>query len=163
MRCSPLQNKLLKEVLSGYGGGFVENPTYEQVCDKNTGHIELARIVFYPKEISYDELLEVFWKSHDPTTLNRQGADSGTQYRSVIFYHNAQQQQSAEQMMAQLSEKQVFDKAIVTQLSPVSAFYLAEEYHQGYFLQHPEQSYCQVVVAPKMAKFKQHYTELLKR
>ena len=148
--------------LSGYMGGDADSANYRRVCDGDTGHAEVVQIEFDDSIISYQQLCLVFFSLHDPTQLNRQGNDVGTQYRSVIFYHNAQQQQNAEQIMAQLSEKQVFSKAIVTQLSPVSAFYLAEEYHQDYFLQHPEQGYCQVVVAPKMVKFRQSYAGLLK-
>ncbi|GAB2932400.1 peptide-methionine (S)-S-oxide reductase MsrA [Rheinheimera gaetbuli] len=148
--------------LSGYMGGDASSASYRRVCDGDTGHAEVVQVEFDDSIISYQQLCLVFFSLHDPTQLNRQGNDVGTQYRSVIFYHNAQQQQIAEQMILQLSEKRVFSKAIVTQLSPVSAFYLAESYHQGYFLQHPEQGYCQVVVAPKMAKFRQSYAELLK-
>lgn len=151
------------QALSGYMGGSADSANYRRVCDGDTGHAEVVQVEFDDSIVSYQQLCLVFFTLHDPTQLNRQGNDVGTQYRSVIFYHNAQQQQSAQQMLAELSAKHVFSADIVTELSPVSAFYLAEEYHQGYFLQHPEQGYCQLVVAPKMAKFKQHYTELLKR
>ncbi|MDP2713909.1 peptide-methionine (S)-S-oxide reductase MsrA [Rheinheimera sp.] len=151
------------QALSGYMGGSADSANYRRVCDGDTGHAEVVQVEFDDSIVSYQQLCLVFFSLHDPTQLNRQGNDVGTQYRSVIFYHNAQQQQNAQQMLAELSAKQVFSADIVTELSPVSAFYLAEEYHQGYFLQHPEQGYCQLVVAPKMAKFKQHYTELLKR
>jgi peptide-methionine (S)-S-oxide reductase len=151
------------QALSGYMGGSADSANYRRVCDGDTGHAEVVQVEFDDSIVSYQQLCLVFFSLHDPTQLNRQGNDVGTQYRSVIFYHNTQQQQSAQQMLAELSAKQVFSADIVTELSPVSAFYLAEEYHQGYFLQHPEQGYCQLVIAPKMAKFKQHYTELLKR
>ncbi len=148
--------------LSGYMGGSADTANYRRVCDGDTGHAEVVQVEFDDSMISYQQLCLVFFSLHDPTQLNRQGNDVGTQYRSVIFYHNAQQQQSAAAMLAELTSQQVFNANIVTELSPVSAFYVAEEYHQGYFLQHPEQGYCQVVVAPKMVKFRQRYIDLLK-
>ncbi|MGP9802310.1 peptide-methionine (S)-S-oxide reductase MsrA [Rheinheimera sp. NSM] len=150
------------QALSGYMGGNADDANYRRVCDGNTGHAEVVQVEFDDSFISFEQLCLVFFSLHDPTQLNRQGNDVGSQYRSVIFYHNTQQQQSAEKILAELATQQVFNAKIVTELSPVSAFYLAEEYHQGYFLQHPEQGYCQLVVAPKMAKFRQHYTKLLK-
>ena len=155
--------KGVKEVLSGYGGGFVENPTYEQVCDKNTGHIELARIVFDPKEISYDELLEVFWKTHDPTTLNRQGADAGTQYRSAVFYHNDEQKRLAEEYKKKLDESGAFGKPIVTEITAFSIFYEAEDYHQNFYNDNENYPYCQAVIRPKLDKFEKVFKDKMKK
>ncbi len=155
--------KGVKEVLSGYGGGFVENPTYEQVCDKNTGHIELARIVFDPKEISYDELLEVFWKTHDPTTMDQQGNDIGPQYRSAIYYHNADQKQKAEKYKAALDKSGAWAKPIVTIIEPFKNFYPAENYHQNYYNNNQNQGYCRFVIAPKLEKFEKVFKDKLKK
>ncbi|ABY34879.1 MAG TPA: peptide-methionine (S)-S-oxide reductase [Chloroflexus aurantiacus] len=143
----------VKDVVSGYTGGYVPNPTYRRVCDGNTGHAEAVQIQFDPEQISYRELLEIFFSIHDPTTLNRQGADVGTQYRSAIFYHSEEQRQVAEQLVRELTEQQVFRDPIVTQIVPATTFYPAEEYHQEYFARNPYQPYCQFVVAPKVAKF----------
>lgn len=143
----------VKDVVSGYTGGHVPNPTYRRVCDGNTGHAEAVQIQFDPEQISYRELLEIFFSIHDPTTLNRQGADVGTQYRSAIFYHSEEQRQVAEQLVRELTEQQVFRDPIVTQIVPATTFYPAEEYHQEYFARNPYQPYCQFVVAPKVAKF----------
>lgn len=150
-------------VQSGYGGGWVENPTYEQVCDKNTGHVELARIIYNPAEISFDELLEVFWKTHDPTTLNRQGNDIGTQYRSVIFYHSEAQKKIAIAYKEQLTRSKAFAKPIVTEIAPFDKFYQAEDYHQNYFNLHGDVPYCRYVVAPKVEKFKKAFKSRLKK
>jgi len=151
------------EVISGYGGGFVENPTYEQVCDKNTGHVELARIVFDPKKISYDELLEVFWKTHDPTTPNQQGNDIGPQYRSVVYYHNDVQKEKAEKYKALLDKSGAWDAPIVTTIEPFKNFYPAENYHQNYYNDNPNQGYCRFVIRPKLEKFEKVFKEKLKK
>ncbi len=151
------------KVISGYGGGFVENPTYEQVCDKNTGHVELARIVFDPSKISYDELLEVFWKTHDPTTRDRQGNDVGPQYRSVIYYHNDEQKQKALHYKEKLDKSGAWDKPIVTDIKPFKNFYPAENYHQNYYNDNQNQGYCRFVIAPKLEKFEKAFKDKLKK
>ena len=148
--------------LSGYMGGDADSANYQRVCDGDTGHAEVVQLQFDDSLISFQQLCLVFFSLHDPTQLNRQGNDIGSQYRSVIFYHNDAQRDLALQLINQLSAEQVFNAAIVTEISPASAFFVAEEYHQGYFLQHPGQGYCQVVVAPKLTKFRQRYQELLK-
>lgn len=153
--------KGVKEVVSGYGGGFVENPTYEQVCDKNTGHIELARIVFDPAVISYDELLEVFWKTHDPTTWDQQGNDIGLQYRSAIYYHNAEQKEKAEKYKAALDKSGAWPNPIVTIIEPFKNFYSAENYHQNYYNNNKNQGYCRFVIAPKLEKFEKVFKDKL--
>jgi peptide-methionine (S)-S-oxide reductase len=150
------------QALSGYMGGCADNANYKRVCDGDTGHAEVVQVEFDDSIISYQQLCLIFFSLHDPTQLNRQGNDVGTQYRSAIFFHNAQQEDTARQVIAALSAEQVFSSKIVTAVGPATAFYVAEEYHQRYFLQHPEQGYCQFVVAPKMAKFRQHYQALLK-
>ncbi len=155
--------KGVEKVQSGYSGGTVPNPTYEQVCTGRTGHAEVAQITFNPTVISYKEILQIFFTVHDPTTLNRQGADVGTQYRSVIFYHNEEQRMIAEQVVKEIEDAKIWDAPIVTQLAPFETFYKAEDYHQEYFKQNPYQSYCQVVVAPKVAKFRAHYRAKLKK
>ncbi|WP_031459694.1 peptide-methionine (S)-S-oxide reductase MsrA [Chloroflexus sp. MS-G] len=147
------QVKGVKDVVSGYTGGHVANPTYERVCSGKTGHAEAVQITFDPEQISYRELLEIFFSIHDPTTLNRQGADVGTQYRSAIFYHSEEQRQIAEQLVRELTEQKVFRDPIVTEIVPATTFYPAEDYHQEYFVRNPYQPYCQFVVAPKVAKF----------
>lgn len=149
-------------VESGYAGGTVENPTYKQVCTGTTGHAEVARITFDPSVIGFKEVLEVFWKTHDPTTLNRQGADIGTQYRSVVFYHTPEQREVAERLIAELNAAKVWDAPIVTQVVPFEKFYRAEDYHQGYFRNNPRQGYCMAVVGPKVAKFRKQFTAKLK-
>jgi len=149
-------------VESGYTGGDVQEPTYEQVCTGTTGHAEVVQLTFNPQIVSYKELLEVFFTIHDPTTLNRQGADIGTQYRSAIFYHSPEQKRLAEETIAELEAAQVWDAKIVTQLEPLEEYYKAEDYHQEYFERNPYQPYCQVVVAPKVAKFRQNYLSKLK-
>jgi len=151
------------KVLSGYGGGFVENPTYEQVCDKTTGHAELCRIVYDPKKITYDELLEVFWKTHDPTTLNQQGADLGPQYRSVIFYHNDEQKKKAEHYKEVLNKSGAWDRPIVTTIEPFKNFYPAENYHQNYYNDNQNQGYCRFVIAPKLEKFEKAFKSKFKK
>jgi peptide-methionine (S)-S-oxide reductase len=149
-------------VESGYCGGQVKNPTYQQVCTGQTGHAEVCQIRFDPKKISFDELLEVFWKTHDPTTLNRQGPDVGTQYRSVIFYHDDQQKQQAAARKAQLNAAKLWPRPIVTEISPIQPFYKAEAYHQNYFVDNPRQPYCQMVVGPKVSKFRKIFRDKLK-
>ena len=152
----------VEKVVSGYMGGTVKNPTYKDVCTGRTGHAEVIQLTYDPKKVSYDELLEIFWKTHDPTTLNRQGADVGTQYRSAIFYHNNEQKQLAEKYKKKLTEAEVFDQPITTEITPASVFYKAEDYHQNYFNQNGDQQYCQFVVAPKVEKFKKVFQSKLK-
>lgn len=153
----------VEQVTPGYSGGHVPNPTYEQVCTGTTGHAEAVQIVFDPAVISFRELLEVFFTIHDPTTLNRQGNDVGPQYRSAIFYHSPEQRATAEQVIAALHEQRVWERPIVTEVTPFTAFYPAEEYHHDYFARHPDQPYCRVVIAPKVAKFRKQYLEKLAR
>ena len=141
----------------------MSNPTYEQVCGGNTGHAEVVQVVFDPRELSYGDLLRIFFSIHDPTTLNRQGADVGTQYRSVIFYHSPEQKKTAEEVIRSLQDQGVWEKPIVTQVVPFDTFYRAEDYHQEYFANNPRQPYCNIVIAPKVAKFRKQYVELLKR
>lgn len=149
-------------VQSGYSGGDVLNPTYKQVCEGNTNHAEVARIVYDETLISFEELLELFWFVHDPTQLNRQGGDIGTQYRSVIFYHDEEQKALSEQYKQKLTAEQVWDKPIVTEISPLINFYAAEDYHNNYFELNPENMYCQSVVRPKVEKFRKVFGEKLK-
>jgi len=150
-------------VASGYTGGKTENPTYKEVCTGQTGHAECLQIVYDPAKISFDELLEVFWKTHDPTTLNRQGADVGTQYRSAIFYHNDEQKQKAEKYKTELNKSGAFDKPIVTEVTPFSKFYAAENYHQQYFENNENTNpYCRIVIRPKVDKFRKVFKEKLK-
>jgi peptide-methionine (S)-S-oxide reductase len=151
------QLKGIESVESGYSGGKLENPTYEQVSTGRTGHAETVQITFDPNVISYKEILEIFFSTHDPTTLNRQGPDMGTQYRSVIFYHNDEQKAIAEQVIKELTEEKTFDAPIVTQVEPFKAFYEAEDYHKDYFKRHPEQAYCSLVIAPKITKLRELY------
>jgi peptide-methionine (S)-S-oxide reductase len=153
----------VERVESGYAGGTVPHPTYKQVCTGTTGHAEVAQITFDPKVISYRDLLRVFFSVHDPTTLNRQGADVGTQYRSAIFYHDEEQKRAAEEVIKEIEAAKIWDAPIVTQVVPFETFYIAEDYHQEYFKNNPNQPYCQMVVAPKVAKFRQHYRERLKK
>jgi peptide-methionine (S)-S-oxide reductase len=157
------QLKGVKAVVSGYSGGRTKNPTYEEVCTGATGHAEVIRVKFDPKVVTYVDLLEVFWKTHDPTTLNRQGADHGTQYRSVIFYHNETQQKLATEYKKKLDESKAFDKPIVTEISPIKDFYPGEDYHQNYFRNHPENPYCTAVINRKVAKFKAVFKDKLKK
>ena len=151
------------KVESGYSGGKVENPTYEEVCNGTTGHAEVTQITYDSSIISYDELLEVFWKTHDPTTLNRQGNDAGTQYRSVIFYHNQEQKVLAEKYRAELDKSGSWDNPIVTEISPFTKFYPAEDYHQDYYANNPNQGYCAFVIAPKVEKFEKVFKNKLKK
>jgi peptide-methionine (S)-S-oxide reductase len=150
-------------VESGYAGGHVENPTYEQVCTGTTGHAEVCQVRYDPAKISYAELLEIFFKIHDPTTLNRQGADVGTQYRSVIFYHSDDQKKLAEEIRSKLDASGAWDSPIVTEISPAGKFFKAEEYHRDYFRRNPQQGYCQAVIRPKMEKFRKAFEDKLKR
>ncbi|MFC1591368.1 peptide-methionine (S)-S-oxide reductase MsrA [Thermodesulfobacteriota bacterium] len=153
----------VSEVVSGYSGGSVPDPTYEQVCAGTTGHAEACRITFDPARITYTELLEVFWQTHDPTTLNRQGADVGTQYRSVIFYHSAEQKQLAEQYRARLDQSGSWKDSLVTEISPAAVFYPAEDYHQDYYSQNADQPYCRFVIVPKLEKFRSVFKDKLKK
>lgn len=150
------------DVLSGYSGGHVANPTYRQVCAETTGHAEVVQVRFNPAEISLKELLSVFFTIHDPTTLNRQGADIGTQYRSAIFYHTEMQRETAVQLIAELEAAKIWDNPIVTEVTPFENFFVAEDYHQDYYVNNPGQGYCRVVVAPKVAKFRQKFSHLQK-
>jgi peptide-methionine (S)-S-oxide reductase len=152
----------VEDVVVGYSGGSVPEPSYEQVCTGRTGHAEVVQVEFDPQVISYREILEVFFSIHDPTTLNRQGADVGTQYRSAIFYHTDEQRRVAHELMQELEEEGVWDDPIVTQLVPFEDFYKAEEYHQEYFEKNPNQGYCRVVIAPKITKFRKKYSDRLK-
>jgi len=152
----------VEEVESGYSGGTVPNPTYSQVCTGTTGHAEVVQVTFDPEQVSYREILEVFFQIHDPTTLNRQGADVGTQYRSAIFYHDEQQKATAEEMIAELGASNKWHDPIVTEVVPFEAFYKAEDYHQEYYEHNPNQPYCRVVIAPKLQKFRKVYLTQLK-
>lgn len=148
-------------VESGYAGGHVENPTYQQVTSGRTGHAEVAKVTFDPEKISFEELLEVFWHTHDPTTLNRQGADVGPQYRSAIFYNSLQQKQIAEESLKKTDESGLWDDPIVTEITPLSNYSTAEDYHQDYFNNNPNAGYCSIVIAPKIAKFKKDFPHLV--
>lgn len=148
-------------VVSGYAGGEVRNPTYEEVCTGRTGHAEVCQITYDPTKITYEELLEVFWKSHDPTTLNRQGNDVGTQYRSVIFYHNEDQRQLAEKYKQELNLAHIYDNPIVTEVMPFTEFYPAENYHQNYYNQNMNKPYCSFVITPKLDKFRKVFSAKL--
>lgn len=151
------------KVVSGYEGGSVKNPTYKQVCEGTTGHAECTQITFDPAKVSYAELLKIFWKTHDPTTLNRQGNDVGTQYRSVIFYHNAEQKALAEKYKKELDASGAWDKPLVTEITATSTFYPAEDYHQNYFNDNPGQGYCAFVIRPKVEKFEAVFKDKLKK
>ena len=150
-------------VESGYSNGHVANPSYRDVCNGNTGHAEVIQIKFDPAIISFRDLLNVFFTIHDPTTLNRQGADVGTQYRSAIFYHSPEQKAVAEQTISELNAQGIWNSPIVTEVEALKDFYIAEDYHQEYFARNQNQPYCQAVVAPKVAKFRKHYLDLLKK
>ncbi|MEP6947251.1 MAG: peptide-methionine (S)-S-oxide reductase MsrA [Acidobacteriota bacterium] len=153
----------VEDVVSGYSGGFTENPTYQQVCSEPTGHAEVVQIRFDPEQLSFKELLQVYFTVHDPTTLNRQGNDIGASYRSAIFYHTQKQRQVAEQVIDEINKEAIYDKPIVTEVTPFDKFYPAEDYHQEYFANNPNQPYCTAVVAPKVAKFRQKFVGRLKR
>ena len=150
------------KVVSGYSGGHVPNPSYEAVCTGTTGHAEVVQVTFDPDELSYRDLLGVFFTLHDPTTLDRQGGDVGTQYRSAIFYHDDEQRRAAEEVVRELEAEHVFDDPIVTRIEPLKAFYPAEEYHREYYRRNPNQPYCRAVIAPKVAKLRSKYLEKLK-
>jgi len=154
--------KGVESVVSGYSGGKVKNPTYREVCTGNTGHAEVVQLIYNPEIIAYKELLEIFWKMHDPTTLNRQGADVGTQYRSVIFYHTDEQKKTAETYKKKLDEANIFKKPIVTEITPFASFYKADDYHQEYYENNKFQPYCSFVITPKMEKFKKVFKDKLK-
>jgi peptide-methionine (S)-S-oxide reductase len=156
------QLKGVESVEPGYSGGSLENPTYEQVSTGTTGHAEVVQVAFDPSVISYKEILEIFFSTHDPTTLNRQGPDVGTQYRSIIFYHNDQQRATAELVVKELTEEKLFDAPIKTRIEPFDRFYEAEEYHKDYFKKHPEQQYCRIIIAPKIGKLQKLYLSKLK-
>ena len=158
-----LELKGVETVESGYAGGDLPAPSYEQVCTGDTGHAEVVQITFDPSVISYRALLEIFFTIHDPTALNRQGADVGTQYRSAIFYHSAAQKATAEAVIGELEAEHVWDKPVVTQVVQYEMFYAAEEYHRDYYRRNPGQSYCRAVIAPKVSKLRKHYFEKLKR
>jgi len=154
--------KGVESVESGYMGGNVQNPSYRLVCTGTTGHAEVVQVKFNPEIVNFKDLLDVFFTIHDPTTLNRQGADVGTQYRSAIYYHTPEQKATAEQTIADLNAQRVWDNSIVTEVTAAQTFYIAEDYHQEYFAHNGNQPYCQFVVAPKVAKFRKHYLEKLK-
>jgi peptide-methionine (S)-S-oxide reductase len=157
------QLKGVERVQSGYAGGSGANPTYQQVCSGRTGHAEVVQVTFDPAMISYRDLLEVFFVIHDPTTLNRQGGDVGTQYRSAVFYHTPEQKTEAERVIAELNGAKLWDDPIVTEVVPLREFFPAEEYHRDYYRRNPGQGYCQVVIAPKVAKVRKQYFDRLKR
>lgn len=154
--------KGVESVVSGYAGGHVESPSYKEVCSGETGHAEVAQIKFDPEVISYVDLLNVFWTTHDPTTLNRQGADVGTQYRSVIFYHSDEQKKIAEESKKETDKAEIYSDPIVTEISPLTNYYEAEDYHQNYFNENQEAPYCQLVISPKVIKFREKYADKLK-
>lgn len=155
--------KGVMDVVSGYSGGHTKNPTYREVCSETTGHAEVVQIKFDSREISFADILRVFFTVHDPTTLNRQGGDIGTSYRSAIFYHSDEQKRVAEEVIKEITAEKIYDDPIVTELTPASEFYAAEDYHQEYFANNPDQPYCAAVVAPKVRKFRQKFAERLKR
>lgn len=152
----------VQKVESGYAGGHMENPTYKQVTSGTTGHAEVLQITYDPATISYDELLEVFWSTHDPTTLNRQGNDIGPQYRSIVLYHNDEQREKAERYLKELDASGAYDSPIVTTIEPLQEFYPAEDYHQNYFNTHGHEPYCSFVIRPKVEKFKKVFADKLK-
>jgi peptide-methionine (S)-S-oxide reductase len=155
--------KGVESVESGYSGGKLQDPTYAQVCDGDTGHAEVVQVTFDPQVLSYNDLLTVFFSIHDPTTLNRQGADAGTQYRSAIFYHDEAQKETAEQVIRKIEDAGIWDHPIVTELTPFEKFYMAEDYHQEYFAHNSFQPYCRAVIAPKVSKFRKQYVDRLKK
>jgi peptide-methionine (S)-S-oxide reductase len=155
--------KGVQGVESGYAGGHVDNPTYRAVCNGDTGHAEVVQVHFDPNIVSYRDLLNVFFAIHDPTTLNRQGADTGTQYRSAIFYHDDEQKKVAEELIKELDAQKIWDRPLVTQVTKLDKFYMAEDYHQEYFANNPYQPYCMAVVSPKVSKFRKHFIEMLKK
>jgi peptide-methionine (S)-S-oxide reductase len=151
------------KVTSGYSGGFVDNPTYEQVCDKNTGHAEVCQIVYDTTQIKLDDILAVFWKTHDPTTLNQQGNDVGPQYRSVVFFHNEHQKELAQQYVKELNDSKAWANPVVTNVEPFQKFYAAENYHQNYYNDNKNQGYCRYVIGPKLEKFEKVFKDKLKK
>lgn len=151
------------KVESGYTGGPVPNPTYKQVCTGTTGHAEVIQITYDPNIITFKEILQIFFTMHDPTTLNRQGNDVGTQYRSIILYHNQNQKQTTDQVINEITQARIWNAPIITQIIPYNIFYKAEEYHQEYYKKNPEQSYCRIIIAPKIAKLRKQYFEKLKK
>jgi len=153
----------VQDVVSGYAGGSVPHPTYKQVCNGDTGHAEVVQVTFDPAVLSYRDLLKVFFAIHDPTTLNRQGGDAGTQYRSAIFTHSDEQEKVADEVIGELNAEKLWDDPIVTEVVPAESFYPAEDYHQEYFRRNPNQGYCRMVIAPKVAKFRKEYLVRLKR
>ena len=155
--------KGVEDVVSGYAGGHTENPTYQEVCSETTGHAEVVQIKFDPEMLSFADLLRVFFSVHDPTTLNRQGNDVGSSYRSAIFYHSDEQKQTAEEIIKEVTEAAIYDKPIVTEVTEFTNFYAAENYHQEYFSNNPNQPYCAAVVAPKVAKFRKNFVDRLKK
>lgn len=155
--------KGVTDVVSGYSGGHTENPTYREVCSETTGHAEVVNVEFDPEEISFKEILQIFFTVHDPTQLNRQGNDIGTSYRSAIFYHTDEQKQIAEETIKEIEAEAIYDKPIVTEITAFDKFYSAEDYHQEYFANNPTQPYCAAVVAPKVAKFRQKFVSRLKK
>lgn len=157
-----LEVKGVQKVVSGFTGGFIKNPAYREVCNGTTGHAEGIQITFNPKEVAYEDLLEIFFATHDPTTLNKQGADLGTQYRSAIFYHSAEQKEKAEKYIQLIEKEKLYPNPIVTQIEEAGVFYLAEDYHQNYYNQNKEQGYCQYVIAPKLDKLRKYYKSKLK-
>ncbi|MRR58057.1 MAG: peptide-methionine (S)-S-oxide reductase [Deltaproteobacteria bacterium] len=154
--------KGVERVVSGYAGGITARPTYEQVCTGVTGHAEVVQVTFDPEVISYADLLEVFWRIHDPTTLNRQGNDVGTQYRSVIFYHSREQEETAQKSLAAIAASDLWPDPIVTEIAPLTEFYQAERYHQDYYRSNPNQPYCSIIIDPKVVKFRKEFHEMLK-
>jgi len=157
-----LEVKGVEKIVSGFTGGFVKNPAYREVCNETTGHAEGIQITFNPKEVAYEDLLEIFFAIHDPTTLNKQGADVGTQYRSAIFYHSNEQKDKAEKYIQFIEKEKLYANPIVTQIEEAGVFYLAEDYHQNYYNQNKEQGYCQYVIAPKLDKLRKYYKSKLK-
>jgi peptide-methionine (S)-S-oxide reductase len=157
-----LDIKGVEKVVSGYIGGVTKNPTYKEICTGTTGHAEAIQITFDPAQVAYEDLLEIFFATHDPTTLNRQGADVGTQYRSEIFYHSLAQKDKAENYIALIEKEKLYEKKVVTKVSTATIFYPAEEYHQNYYNQNTEQGYCQMVIAPKLEKLRKYYKTKLK-
>lgn len=157
-----LEVKGVEKVVSGFTGGFIKNPAYREVCNGTTGHAEGIQITFNPKEVAYEDLLEIFFATHDPTTLNKQGADVGTQYRSAIFYHSPEQKAKAEKYIQLIEKEKLYSKPIVTQIEEAGVFYLAEDYHQNYYNQNKEQGYCEYVIAPKLDKLRKYYKSKLK-
>jgi len=155
--------KGVTDVVSGYSGGHTENPTYREVCSETTGHAEVTQIEFNPEEISFADILRVFFAVHDPTTLNRQGNDIGSSYRSAIFYHSDEQKKTAEEIIKEVTEAGIYDNPIVTEVTAFDKFYPAEDYHQEYFANNPTQPYCAAVVAPKVAKFRKQFVSRLKK